>query len=62
MRMFPMPYLFDSESNERIGPATATQYAASIQAGDFGHILIDDDGNVVADQERSSNTHKVYVA
>jgi hypothetical protein len=60
-----MPYLFDSESNDRIGAATAEQYAASILAGEAGHILIDISGVVVKEgswEARQPGTRKVFVA
>lgn len=51
---FETPYeLFDSRTGEKIGPATADQIDESLGAaevdGGFGGILIDADGNVIAD-------------
>ena len=60
-----MPYLFDSESSDRIGPATAEQHDASIFAGEAGHVLIDISGVVVREdswEARQPGTRKVFVA
>lgn len=39
--------LFDADTNDAIGPATADQINASLAAGPTGIILIDADGDVV---------------
>lgn len=55
---------YASETGAEIGPATAEQYAASIKAGDEGHILIDADGDVVEPgtwAAQQPGVRKVYV-
>ena len=43
--------LMDAETAEPIGPASVEQVKASLRAGDTGIILIDADGDVVAEQD-----------
>lgn len=57
--------LFDSDTAELIGPATEAQIAASLAAGETGHILIDADGDVIEPgtwAAQQPGVRKVYVA
>lgn len=56
--------LFDADTADKIGPATAEQISASLAAGDTGVILVDIEGNVIADgswDARQAGVRKVYV-
>ena len=58
-----LPSLFDSETTALLGFATAAQFEASMAAGPEGHILIDDDGDVVDPGGFYADTaRKVFVA
>lgn len=57
--------LFDGDTTDEIGPATAAQIEASLAAGDTGLILIDGDGDVVEDgtwAAQQPGVRKVFVA
>ena len=47
-----IPPLLDSDTAEEIGPATAEQISASLDAGREGHIMIDEEGEVVVQSQR----------
>ena len=57
--------LFDANTADKIGPATPEQIEASLAAGDTGTILVDADGNVVADgswEHQQPGVRTAYVA
>ena len=59
------PTLFNADTTDEIGPATAAQIEASLAAGDTGLILIDADGNVIHEgswEAQQPGARKAYVA
>ena len=58
-------YLYEYNTSDKIGPATSDQIEASLAAGDTGTILVDADGNVVADgswEAQQSGVRTAYIA
>lgn len=61
----PARDLFDANTADKISPATPEQIEASLSAGDTGTILVDADGNVVADgswESQQPGVRTAYVA
>lgn len=56
--------LLDYNTGDKISPATPEQIEASLAAGDTGAILVDADGNVVADgswEAQQSGVRTAYI-
>lgn len=54
--------LHDYATADKISPATPEQIEASLSAGDTGTILVDADGNVVADGSWEAQQPRVRTA